>query len=101
MTLYKQCRLQCRLDEERTAEEVAWIPEEFAVVGAVLRIDRLRPPDGWVVVGAAGEARDARWIGRMRWQAARDFRRAGSGRGTAGEIDWFTVDIVEEPDTER
>lgn len=44
-TMIKQCRMTRPLGCGGTAVEVAWIPERFAVVGQVLRLDRM--PDGY------------------------------------------------------
>lgn len=56
MTYYRQCTLTMQ-DGPLTAQQVSWIPEEFAVVGKVLKI---KDQDGWRVkdVGSHRQSED-------------------------------------------
>ena len=52
MTYYRQCTLTMK-----TVEQVAWIPEEFAIIGKILKIN---DQDGWrvKVVGLHRQSED-------------------------------------------
>jgi hypothetical protein len=51
---YKQCLLIRRLyDTGRTIVEISWIPEKFAILNKVLRIE---DEDGWIVRDVYGSS---------------------------------------------
>jgi hypothetical protein len=52
--MYSQCRLQKHIDNKSYAEQVSYIPAEFATVGNVLKLKEDEVwEDGWKVIHAS------------------------------------------------
>lgn len=64
-TYYKQCTLVCQKSEDEKTTQVAWIPEEFAVVGSKVYFGKKRknPDEIWTVDSASDQRITGEYLG--------------------------------------
>lgn len=56
--LYRQCRIEKRVDERTTRTQVTWLPEKFARIGAYLQLRQATDnwDNGWRVLSVGSRA---------------------------------------------